>query len=308
MIHEAMADLLRQWQNRDPAPVFSLREPMSAHTTFQTGGPADIFAEPSSEAELAQMMADCRERGIPFFVLGRGSNVLVSDDGYRGVILHIGESFARMERRDTQILAGAGVTLLSLSRFAWKEGLTGLEFAGGIPGTLGGALFMNAGAYGGEMKDVVQEVRALRPDGTICLLTADELEMGYRTSRIQREGWTALSAMIRLEEGDPEAIGARMRELAEKRRSRQPLEYPSAGSTFKRPPGYFAGKLIQDAGLSGYTAGGACVSSKHCGFVVNQGRASSSDVLAVCRHVKETVLQTFGVELELEIRLLGMEF
>ena len=294
-------ELRREWGSGE----ILLQEPMSRHTTFQTGGPAAVFAEPQTAEQLAAGIRICREREIPWFVLGRGSNLLVSDSGYEGVIFHIGEAFAHLERRENVIEAGAGVLLSALARYARMQELSGLEFAGGIPGTLGGALFMNAGAYGGEMKDVVKEALIMTEDGLCRWVPTEELGLGYRTSRIQREGLIALAARIALTPGNPEEIQRQMNELAEKRRSRQPIEYPSAGSTFKRPEGYYAGKLIQDAGLAGYQVGGACVSEKHCGFVINRDHASSADILAVCGAVRERVKDQFGVELEMEVRCLG---
>ncbi|MCD8330572.1 MAG: UDP-N-acetylmuramate dehydrogenase [Lachnospiraceae bacterium] len=280
-------------------------EPMSLHTTFQVGGPADLFIEPESPAVLAEMLDICREEGIPYVVLGRGSNVLFGDGGYRGVIFHIGDALSRIRRDGCGIIAEAGITLSALARFARQEGLSGLEFAGGIPGSLGGALFMNAGAYGGEMRDVVREALILTETGEPCWIPAEELALGYRTSRIQTEGLIALAARMELVPGDPEEIQERMADFAKRRRSKQPLEYPSAGSTFKRPPGYFAGKLIEDAGLAGYAVGGACVSEKHCGFVINRDHATAAEILAVCRDVAAEVERQTGVVLELEVRCLG---
>lgn len=280
-------------------------EPMRRHTTFQTGGPADYYIEPESGADLARLVRTCREHGIPCTVIGRGSNLLVSDAGIRGAVLRIGEPMAYCDVEGTRVEAGAGLSLAALAKAACTAGLTGLEFAAGIPGSLGGAIVMNAGAYGGEMKDVVTAVEVLTPEGEEIWLPAGSLEFGYRTSAVPREGWLVLAAEFSLAEGDPAEIREKMADLAGRRKSKQPLEYPSAGSTFKRPEGYFAGKLIQDAGLSGYTVGGACVSEKHCGFVINRKDATTSDVLAVCRHVTETVQERFGVTLEMEVKLLG---
>lgn len=280
-------------------------EPMRRHTTFQTGGPADYYIEPESGEGLARLVRTCREHEIPFTVIGRGSNLLVSDAGVRGVVLRIGESMAACDVEETRMTAGAGISLAALAKTAYTAGLTGLEFAAGIPGSLGGAIVMNAGAYGGEMKDVVTAVEVLTREGEIVWLQAECLELGYRTSAVAREGWLVLAAEFSLAEGDPVKIREKMADLAGRRKSKQPLEYPSAGSTFKRPEGFFAGKLIQDAGLSGYTVGGASVSEKHCGFVINRKDATTADVLAVCRHVTETVQERFGVTLEMEVKLLG---
>ena len=280
-------------------------EPMKRHTTFQVGGAADYFVTPETTEELKAVLALCREEEMPFFILGNGSNLLVSDAGYRGVIVHIGRPLGDLFVEGTKITAGAGVTLARLAQAAMEAGLTGLEFASGIPGTLGGALVMNAGAYGGEMAQVVETASILTKTGEEKTLSLPELQFGYRTSAILREGYLALGAEMNLQPGDKTEIKRTMEELAAKRREKQPLEYPSAGSTFKRPEGYFAGKLIMDAGLRGFAVGGACVSEKHCGFVVNKGGASAADIWELCRQVKKIVKEKFGVPLELEVRLLG---
>ncbi len=280
-------------------------EPMSRHTTFRIGGPAAIFCMPEGIPQLASSIKACVEAGVPYSVLGNGSNVLVSDAGYRGVVLQLFRNMDAIHVRGRQLEAEAGALLVRIAHLAAREGLTGLEFASGIPGTLGGALVMNAGAYGGEMKDVVREAVVMKPDGEILRLTGEELELGYRTSIIAEKGYLVLSALLELKEGEKEQIEARMQELKAARVAKQPLEYASAGSTFKRPEGYFAGKLIMDAGLRGYTVGGAQVSEKHCGFVVNRGGATAQDVLELVEHVQEEVKKQFGVELELEVKLLG---
>ena len=302
-----IAELLSLWRSEPQAPHFEEHVRMSEHTTFRAGGPADVFALPANARELGWGIRTCKEREIPYYVMGRGSNILVSDDGFHGVIFHIGESFSDIRVSGDVITAGAGVTLTALARTAKNHGLTGLEFAAGIPGSLGGALAMNAGAYGGEMKDVVTGVQVLDPlsETGVRFMPLDELAMGYRTSRIQTEGLIAMGAEMKLKAGDPAQIEALMQDLAERRRSKQPLEYPSAGSTFKRPEGYFAGKLIQDAGLSGYSVGGACVSEKHCGFVINKDHASATDIYLLMMQVQKKVKEVFGVELEPEVRLLG---
>ena len=282
-----------------------LDEPMALHTTFRAGGPAAVFAEPENGEQLRDILFLCREDGIPCTVIGRGSNLLVGDRGYQGVIIHIGDAMSSIRVDGCRIEAEAGCLLSTLARTARDHSLTGLEFAAGIPGSLGGALVMNAGAYGGEMKDVLREALILDRTGELRWMPAEELDLGYRTSRLQKEEMVGLAARLELLPGDPEAITACMNDLAEKRRSKQPLEYPSAGSTFKRPEGHFAGKLIQDAGLSGYTTGGACVSEKHCGFVINKDHGTAADILAVCRHVEEEVERQTGIRLEMEVRLLG---
>ena len=283
------------------------QEPMDRHTTFAVGGPANLFVEPASREELRLIVKTARQEGVPFFVTGNGSNLLVSDQGYRGMILHLGRLMSRIVVNDHMIDAEAGASLARIAREALEHGLTGLEFAAGIPGTLGGALVMNAGAYGGEMKQVVTEAEVLTGDGEILTIPAEDLDLSYRHSSIMDKGYIALSARLSLSAGDPDRIRSRMNELALARREKQPLEYPSAGSTFKRPEGYFAGKLIQDAGLKGYTAGGAQVSDKHSGFVINRGGAEACEIRFLIRQVQKKVYRQFGVMLEPEIRFLGFE-
>ena len=280
-------------------------EPMSRHTTFHIGGPAALFCIPRSVPALAATVKACIEADIPYYILGNGSNVLVSDTGYQGVVIQLFRNMDGIRIRGTEMEVEAGALLVKIAHTAAKESLTGLEFASGIPGTLGGGLTMNAGAYGGEMKDVVKEAVVMKPDGEILRLTKEELELGYRTSVIARKGYLVISALLELKEGEAEVIRARMQELKEARTSKQPLEYASAGSTFKRPEGYFAGKLIMDAGLRGFTVGGAQVSEKHCGFVINRGGATAQNVMDLVRQVQNEVKKQFGVELELEVKLLG---
>ncbi len=281
-------------------------EPMSAHTTFRIGGTADVWIEPDGEAGLCEVVALCREAGVPYVIIGNGSNLLVSDEGFRGVVIGTRRGMERLEIEGNIIRADAGAILGRVANEAMKAGLTGLEFAAGIPGCIGGAVVMNAGAYGGEMKQVITRVHVLMPDGELVWIPVEEMEFGYRTSCIPKCQGIVTTVEFQLEPGDPVAIKARMDELNRSRREKQPLEYPSAGSTFKRPIGYFAGKLIQDAGLAGFTVGGAQVSAKHCGFVINRGGATAVDVLELCRQVKERVQEQFGVSLEMEIRTLGM--
>ena len=280
-------------------------EPMKNHTTFRVGGPADYFVAPHTEEEIRKIVALCEEKEIPWFVTGNGSNLVVSDEGYHGVILSVYKNFQGIEVEGNRIRAKAGSMLVSISRAAREAGLSGMEFASGIPGTLGGGVRMNAGAYGGEMKDVLTSVRVMTEEGEIMELPAEELGLGYRTSIIPEKRYIVLGAVISLTEGKKEEIKAQMDDLRQKRVSKQPLEYPSAGSTFKRPEGYFAGKLIQDAGLRGFQVGGAQVSEKHCGFVINRDHATSADILSLCRQVQEKVKAQSGVELELEVKLLG---
>ena len=280
-------------------------EPMSRHVTFRTGGPADYFAAPASVRELRAVVTLCREAEKPYFILGNGSNLLVSDKGYRGVVIQVGRALGRVQTAGSLLFAGAGATLASIAARALEAGLTGLEFAAGIPGTVGGAMVMNAGAYDGEMSQVVESVDVLTKFGEEKKLGNKELKLGYRTSCILPMEYIVTGAAFSLRPGDPAGIRAKMDELAARRKEKQPLEFPSAGSTFKRPAGNFAGKLIMEAGLKGFSVGGACVSEKHCGFVVNKGGASSADIMELCRIVKERVREHSGVALELEIRLLG---
>lgn len=282
-----------------------VNEPMSRHTTFRIGGPADYFLLPSSAGEVAGILRICKEENLEYFILGNGSNLLVSDAGYRGVIIQLYRNFNSITVEGDSIRASAGALLSGIAAAAKKESLTGFEFAGGIPGTLGGAVVMNAGAYGGEIKDVLREATVMTGEGEIRTIPVSELAMGYRTSVVKTAGYLVLEAVIDLKKGDLEAITARMRELTEQRTSKQPLEYPSAGSTFKRPEGYFAGKLIMDAGLRGYTVGGAQVSEKHCGFVINKGDATASDVCRLMSDVSEKVKAEYGVTLEPEVKFLG---
>lgn len=280
-------------------------EPMKKHTTFRVGGPADLLVCPKTATEIAEILKLCRAAGVPYFIIGNGSNLLVSDAGYRGVILKIFKNMNEIRVDGNRIYADAGALLSTVSRKAMEAGLAGMEFASGIPGTLGGACVMNAGAYGGEMKDILESVKVLTDQGEIRTLSVKELELGYRYSVIKDRGDIVLEAVLHLQEGDREQIAARMQELKEKRVEKQPLEYPSAGSTFKRPEGYFAGKLIQDAGLRGYRVGGAQVSEKHCGFVINTGDATAADVMELIRNVQDKVYETFQVRMEPEVKFLG---
>ena len=280
-------------------------EPMSRHTTFRIGGNADYFVKPGNADEVAAVIAVCREYNIPYFILGNGSNLLVSDDGYRGMIINIMDNMDSVTVDGRIITAQAGAMLVRVSVMARDNALTGLEFASGIPGTIGGAVFMNAGAYGGEIKNVVKTVRAIDEYGRIYELDSEKMDFSYRHSIVEERKLIVLEVTLELEHGSREAIDDRMKELAEARRSKQPLEYPSAGSTFKRPEGYFAGKLIMDAGLRGYSVGGAQVAEKHCGFVINKGGATASDVVELIRDVQHDVDDKFGVTLEPEVKMLG---
>lgn len=285
-------------------------EPMAAHTTFKIGGPADVFVSPATKDELAACVAACRKDNIEYFLLGCGSDLLVGDKGIRGVVLDAAGALDDImllgdPRSECQLVCEAGATLKDASQLAASLGLTGLEFACGIPGSVGGAVFMNAGAYDGCIADVLESATCLMQDGSVQEIATANLELGYRTSRVRTDALVVLSATFALKPGDPETITARIAELTEARETKQPLEYPSAGSTFKRPEGYFAGKLITDAGLKGYQVGGAAVSEKHAGFVVNLGGATAADVRAVIKHVQEEVQRQFGVALEPEVRMVG---
>ena len=279
-------------------------EPMSRHTTFRVGGPADVLFLPESEEQLLQALSIAREAGVPCFVIGNGSNLVVKDGGIRGLVIALGEGMAAIARAGETLTAWAGASLARVSAYAQASGLSGLEFASGIPGTLGGGCAMNAGAYGGQLSDVLVDGRVLL-DGVVRTLTVEEMQMGYRTSLPLRQGGIVISARFALTPDDPEAIAARMRELNARRRDKQPLNYPSAGSTFKRPEGYFAGALIEQAGLKGKRVGGAQVSEKHAGFIVNTGGATAADILTLIGTVQDEVADRFGVRLETEVRILG---
>ena len=282
-------------------------EPMSRHTTFRVGGPADFFVTPKAKEEVRDVIRICKEAGMLYYIIGNGSNLLVSDAGYRGVIVQIYKEMNEVKVEGDLVKAQAGALLSGIAAKALGAELSGFEFASGIPGTIGGACVMNAGAYGGEMKDVLESVTVLTGEGKIIELGRNELELGYRTSVIAKKGYIVLGAVLKLERGDGEKIKTYMDELKEKRVTKQPLEYPSAGSTFKRPEGYFAGKLIEDAGLRGFQVGGAQVSEKHCGFVINRDHATAADIMELMRQVQIRVKENSGVDLEPEVKRLGEE-
>ncbi len=316
-----MEELIAELSKTGADPVKG--EPMSLHTSFRIGGPALLYLRVSSAAQLGQVLEILNRFSFPYFILGRGTNILAADAGIRRAVISMtegsrgdlseiraAEEMAAGDGETVYVEAGAGVTLARLASFARDRGLTGLEFAAGIPGSVGGALVMNAGAYGGEMKQVVASVRMMLPDGSIRTASGEEMRFGYRTSCLKETDKTAakgstaaiaLSAVFELKKADPSQITRVMQELAVKRMEKQPLEYPSAGSTFKRPEGYFAGKLIMDAGLAGYSVGGAQVSEKHCGFVINRGGATAADVKQVMSDVAQKVLLSSGVVLEPEV-------
>lgn len=283
------------------------QEPMSAHTTFRVGGPADVLVTPDRD-ELSKVLAFVNENDIPHTVLGNGSNVLVSDSGLRGIVICLGEPMSSVKVEGNRITAEAGARLTAVSMAAKEASLEGLEFAAGIPGTLGGAVMMNAGAYGGQISDVIESVKYMTAAGELGEMPADKLELAYRHSVFMNEeykGAVVVEATFVLTEGDKAEIEARIKDFNGRRRDKQPLEFPSAGSTFKRPEGYFAGKLIQDAGLAGYSVGGACVSEKHCGFVVNKGGATASDIYSVISDVRDKVEADSGIVLQPEVVILG---
>lgn len=297
-LYEELCDLLGE-------DKVLIDEPMSRHTTFKVGGPADYFVIPEGPEEIKEVITLLKREDIPYYILGNGSNLLVGDKGYRGVIIQMYKNLNRIDTRGNQIYAQAGALLSKIAAEAQAQSLTGFEFASGIPGTMGGAVMMNAGAYGGEMSHVLVNATILTQEGVIKTLTLDELELGYRTSIIARNGYVVLEAVISLQPGNPEEIHARMEELKEKRVTKQPLEYASAGSTFKRPEGYFAGKLIEDAGLRGFQVGNAQVSAKHCGFVINRGGATAAEIVALMDYVADKVEAVSGVRLKPEVKRIG---
>ena len=279
------------------------QEPMAAHTTFRVGGPADVFVTVSEEEQLRKILKYLDLTGWSYFLLGCGSNLLVSDRGYRGVVIRLDGAFGGVRVDGRRITAGSSALLSQVARAACENSLCGLEFASGIPGSVGGGVRMNAGAYGGEMAQVVRTVRVMYKDGSIMELDNNTMEFGYRSSVLKDRPYVVLDVTMELEEGKKEEILERMKELAARRREKQPLEYPSAGSTFKRPVGQFAGKLIEDCGLRGFRVGGAAISEKHCGFVVNLGNATCADVVSLTEQVRQIVLEKTGCTLEREIRV-----
>ena len=282
------------------------KEPLSKHTTFRVGGETDLFVHVDSEEKAVLLIRLLSVEKINFYIIGNGSNLLVSDKGYSGVVIEIGNGLSTITIDGEYITAKAGALIVKVSNEAYKASLTGLEFASGIPGTIGGAIVMNAGAYGGEMKDIVKSVKMLDMETMeIVTKSVDEMEFSYRTSIVKKHPYLVLEVVMKLSKGEATLIKARMDELKEQRTEKQPLEYPSAGSTFKRPEGYFAGKLIQDSGLKGYKIGGAQVSEKHSGFIINIGNATAEDVFNLIKHVQQKVLDDFGVELTPEVIMLG---
>lgn len=288
-----------------PVERILLNEPMKKHTTFQVGGNADCLIVIEKEEELAALIRYLNRIEIPYLVLGNGSNLLVSDDGFRGIVLKTKGSFSEIIVEEDRITAKSGALLSQVAKAAYENGLTGFEFAAGIPGTVGGAVVMNAGAYGGEMAQVVEQAKVIDKFGEVLTMDNDSMEFGYRKSAIKNHPFAVVEVTYKLQKGEKEKIKARMDELAAARREKQPLEFPSAGSTFKRPEGYFAGKLIMDAGLRGYRVGGAQVSEKHCGFVINRGGATAADICKLMSDVNAEVEKQFGVTLEPEVKMIG---
>lgn len=283
------------------------QEPLNVHTTFKVGGPADLMVFPQSVGEIQQLIKTCQSENIPFMVLGLGSNLLVRDKGFRGVVIKIGHSLKGLYISDNEIMAEAGVRLSELSKKAAAHGLTGLEFAEGIPGSVGGAVVMNAGAYGGEMSQIITAVSALDSHGDLHILSPHEMAFGYRSSIFQRDDWVVVSALMKLAPGNREEIEAKMREYARLRREKQPLDMPSAGSTFKRPEGIYVGPLLEKMGLKGFKIGDAQVSTKHAGFIVNCGQATAQDIINLIQHIQKRAWDEYNIILEPEVRIIGEE-
>ena len=295
--------LFREFYNEDNIKI---DEKLSGYVNFKVGGPADILLIPNSKEQVIKSIKICKENNIPFYLIGNGSNILVRDGGFRGVVLSL-KNVKNIYVDGEKIEAECGVMLKEVSDKAIENSLTGFEFACGIPGTIGGAVFMNAGAYDGEISKVIESAEVIDENCNIIRLSREELDFGYRSSLVMKKGYTVLSAVFKLEKGQVKTIKELIEDLTNKRESKQPLEYPSAGSTFKRPTGYFAGKLIQDAGLKGYSIGGAAVSEKHSGFIINKGNATAKDITDLIKHIQDEVKKQFGVDLHPEVRIIGEE-
>ncbi|KGG80689.1 UDP-N-acetylmuramate dehydrogenase [Caloranaerobacter azorensis] len=298
-------EIIEIFKEKFPEFKFLIDEPMKNHTSFKIGGPVDILFIPKNIEQISKVLTLCKELDIDYFIMGNGSNLLVSDKGIRGVVIKISENLSDVRVEGNKIIAQSGILLSKLSRIALKHSLTGLEFASGIPGSLGGAITMNAGAYGGEMKDIVTLVRCIDGNGEIIEFTNEQMEFGYRSSIIDERELIVIEVEMELKKGNYEDIRSYMDELTQKRITKQPLNLPSAGSTFKRPKGYYAGKLIEDAGLKGLRFGDAQVSEKHSGFIVNLGNATCNDVLNLIKVIQKTVRDKFGVELKTEVKIIG---
>ena len=290
-------------------------ELMKAHTSFRVGGPAEFYAEPSTTEEIHALIDTAKALGIPFFLMGNGSNIVISDEGIDGLVIRLGEKFSSIRSEDEPedpdsvlVFATAGTLLTRLSSFAAKNSLTGLEFASGIPGSLGGAVFMNAGAYDHDMSEVIEKVTFITSDGKTGEAERGELDLSYRSSRFMKEGGIVCEVVLKLKKGDAEEINSQIRTYTEKRTKSQPLQYPSAGSMFKRPEGYYTGALIEQAGLKGFSIGGAQVSEKHAGFVINTGDATAKDIDDLVSHIQKTIQEKNGVMLQREVRFIGRGF
>ncbi len=288
-----------------PQSMIKIDEPMKNHTSFKIGGPADLYVAPSTTDQLLYTIQVCKQYQMPYFILGNGSNLLVRDGGYRGVMIHLFKNMKTVTINNEEVYASAGALLVKVANMCLDAHLTGFEFAHGIPGTIGGAVYMNAGAYGGEMKQVLVSADVIQGEGNLITLTNEQLELGYRTSKIQTSDMIIVGARLALKKGDPKVIEEKMKDFSAQRRSKQPLTLPSAGSTFKRPPGCFAGKLIMDAQLRGFRIGDAAVSEKHCGFIVNLGEATAKQVIQLIGHIQATVKEQFGKDLQPELRIIG---
>lgn len=302
VISQAVSEALQRFV---PAENILYREPLKKHTTFRVGGEADCIVQIENEKQLADLLGYLARVEIPYFIMGNGSNLLAGDKGYRGIVLQLSDKINRIRVEGNRIYAQAGAFLSQVAKTACEQGLTGLEFAAGIPGTVGGGIVMNAGAYDGEMKMVTETVTVLDKEGRKLDLDNDTMEFGYRTSAIKNSPFIVTECCFLLREGDSKEIAAKMDDFQRRRKEKQPLEYPSAGSTFKRPEGHFAGKLIMDAGLAGMKVGGAQVSEKHCGFVINAGDASAKDIRQLIDHIQEEVERQFSVRLEPEVIFMG---
>lgn len=300
-----MADIKKLLIERLTKENVFFNEPMNNHTSFKIGGKADIFVTPEKEEDILFLLKLFENENINYYFMGNGTNLIVKDKGYRGAVIQLFKKYNEIELKNNYIInAQSGALLSSVSKFALKNCLKGMEFASGIPGTIGGAICMNAGAYDGEMKDIVKSIKVIK-DGKIFSLDSKEADFGYRKSRISNENMIVLSSELILKKDDYDNIKNKMLDFSKRRTEKQPLEFPSAGSTFKRPEGYFAGKLIMDSGLRGYKIGGAMVSEKHCGFVINTGNATCSDVINIIEHIKKTVFEKFGVMLNAEVKIIG---
>lgn len=280
-------------------------EPMKNHTSFKIGGPADVLIIPDNENDIVEALKYLRDNNVKYFIMGNGTNLLVKDTGIRGAVIKIANGFDKVDVKGDRLICQSGALLKNVAEVALLNSLTGFEFASGIPGTIGGAITMNAGAYGGEMKDVVLKVRALDRNNNIVELSNEEMNFRYRGSSVIDNGLIVLSVELKLDKGEPSAIKEKMMDLKNRRETKQPLEYPSAGSTFKRPKGYFAGKLIDDAGLRGLQYGDAQVSEKHCGFVINKGNATFNEVMTLIKTIQKIVNDKFNVMLETEVKIIG---